>query len=145
VQCSGSLSRRVSAEEVDPRLTVYPDYCNGIFYMTNPATAARLVTAARTEKYLYIDDVFVTGFLREKLNISLVDTYEFQASSLEPSVFEVMPWILQTYSVKALVKSKAVQSVHTHLPDYINGLLPRDDRQDQVGALNYLNFTMLHD
>jgi hypothetical protein len=30
------------------------------------------------EKYFYIDDVFLTGFLRQKLNITLVDTNEYQ-------------------------------------------------------------------
>ena len=84
--------RKVRADEIDPEVKFYPDYCNSIFYVFNVATAIKIVKAAKVTpheyptftyllqaaKYLFIDDVFVTGFLRKELNLTLVDSKAYQ-------------------------------------------------------------------
>ena len=42
-----SPPRAVSGDEVDPSISVYPDYANSIFYVTNIATAERILQAAQ--------------------------------------------------------------------------------------------------
>jgi len=98
----------VRADEVNPARKYYPHYCNSIFYIFNVATATKIVEAAKAAKYFFIDDVFVTGFLREELNITLVDSKDYQ-----------------TLDANQLLRTKAVQSPHTFVKDKINGLLNR--------------------
>ncbi|XP_036338967.1 beta-1,3-galactosyltransferase 5 [Rhagoletis pomonella] len=47
----------------------YPAYLSGWLYITNPVTALRLVQEAQKNPFFWIDDTWVTGILREKLNI----------------------------------------------------------------------------
>ena len=41
------MLRKVRADEVDPDVKFYPDYCNSIFYVFNVATAIKIVNAAK--------------------------------------------------------------------------------------------------
>lgn len=92
--------------------STYPDYCNGCFYVFNPSTAARLVNRAKTRKFFWIDDVFVTGFLREDLNITFVDTNKYQM-----------------LDAGTMLKRKAVLKPNLYLEDYINTLVGRGEHQ----------------
>ena len=60
----------------------------------------------QTSKYFWIDDVFVTGYLRDQLNISLVDTQKYQ-----------------TYSPAEMLKIKSNLNQNQYHRDYINTLL----------------------
>lgn len=51
--------------------SVYPDYLSGWMYLTTPQTAARLVAEAQREPFFWIDDTWITGILRDKLDIRL--------------------------------------------------------------------------
>ena len=93
------MHRKVRADEVDPEVKFYPDYCNSIFYVFNVATAIKIVNAAKVmshllpisylpklaffqdAKYFFIDDVFVTGFLRKELNLTLIDSKAYQVAN----------------------------------------------------------------
>jgi hypothetical protein len=44
----------VTEDEVSAGLLVYPDYCNGIFYMLTVTTAVRLVAAAKVGSFSVI-------------------------------------------------------------------------------------------
>lgn len=68
----------ISAEESASMNNVYPPAHEGTFYITNPKTAARLVEMASITKFFWIDDVYVTGILAQKLNISHVDIKEYK-------------------------------------------------------------------
>jgi len=61
---------------------------------------------------LFIDDAFVTGILRAKINATLVDTISYQ-----------------TLNKAELMKSKSGQSPEVFGKDFINGLLARDAGQ----------------
>ncbi|XP_054726941.1 beta-1,3-galactosyltransferase 5 [Anastrepha obliqua] len=50
---------------------IYPAYLSGWLYITNPATALRLVKEAQQTPFFWIDDTWVTGILREKLNLPM--------------------------------------------------------------------------
>lgn len=54
--------------------TAYPDFLSGWLYVTNKPTADRLLERAHAERHrwLWIDDAWVTGVLREPLRIPLV-------------------------------------------------------------------------
>ena len=92
------LRRKVTADEIDLEVKMYPDYCNSIFYVFNVATAVKIVDAAKVTphpslslrvlflqaaKYFFIDDVFVTGFLRKELNLTLVDSKAYQVGMIK--------------------------------------------------------------
>ena len=66
----------VSYDEVRPsEPDVYPDYCQGWVYILTPRTAASIAEAAKYVKFLWIDDAWVTGYIRDHLNISLQVLY----------------------------------------------------------------------
>ena len=46
---------------------VYPPYCEGYAYILDPKLAPKLVEAALTTPYYWIDDVYVTGILMKKV------------------------------------------------------------------------------
>jgi len=47
----------------------WPRFCLGGFYTTNVATVSQLYSKSKTEPYLHLEDVWITGILRTKLNI----------------------------------------------------------------------------
>lgn len=53
----------------------YPPYVSGWAYLTTITTIQDILKATQSENYFFIDDVFVTGILREKANrsIKLID------------------------------------------------------------------------
>lgn len=59
---------------------LYPNYLSGWFYITNPLTARRLVIASQRNSFMWIDDVWVTGVLREPLGIPLTDLSKWFAA-----------------------------------------------------------------
>lgn len=52
--------------------TEYPNFLSGWFYITNPQTAKLLVDLTKDLPYFWIDDLYVTGLLVEKTNITFV-------------------------------------------------------------------------
>ena len=44
----------------------YPSYCNGYMYALKPKTAMKLAAVSQHTKYLPLDDIFVTGVLRDR-------------------------------------------------------------------------------
>lgn len=60
---------------------VYPDFVSGWLYITHPRTARRLVDHAESSReYFWIDDVFVTGIVRQALNIGVRNVSELYAT-----------------------------------------------------------------
>ena len=58
----------------------YPLFVSGWFYITTHSVASKLINQAKSySKYFWIDDVFITGILRKKTNIQLVNIYEMFA------------------------------------------------------------------
>eukprot|EP00090_Calanus_glacialis_P029547 TRINITY_DN47413_c0_g1_i1.p1 TRINITY_DN47413_c0_g1~~TRINITY_DN47413_c0_g1_i1.p1 ORF type:complete len:227 (-),score=62.81 TRINITY_DN47413_c0_g1_i1:75-755(-) len=100
----------VSFEDIPESEPNYPKFCNSIFYIFNPATAARLVQMAKSTKFLWIDDVYVTGFLRRNLNITMINTGKYQI-----------------LGAKKLLKRKSILSPNLYLNDYINTLVGRGE------------------
>lgn len=47
----------------------YPDFCSGTAYLITSDGAAKIYSAGNKTKFIWIDDVFVTGILREKYDI----------------------------------------------------------------------------
>lgn len=61
---------------------LYPDYLSGWLYVTNVRTALQLVAASQRHPFMWIDDTWVTGVLREPLDIPLTRVNEwFSANS----------------------------------------------------------------
>lgn len=61
---------------------LYPDYLSGWLYVTNVRTALQLVSASQRHPFMWIDDTWVTGVLREPLAIPLTKVNEwFSANS----------------------------------------------------------------
>ena len=48
------MHRKVRADEVDPEVKIYPDYCNSIFYVFNVATAIKVVNAAKVMSHIIL-------------------------------------------------------------------------------------------
>lgn len=49
--------------------SMYPPFLSGWFYITTPQTAKKLVKLSSDSKYFWIDDVYVTGILAQRLKI----------------------------------------------------------------------------
>ncbi|XP_012278497.1 beta-1,3-galactosyltransferase 5 [Orussus abietinus] len=59
---------------------VYPEFLSGWLYVAGLRTVSLLVERSRQHsKYFWIDDVFVTGILRQELNIDMKDIHESYA------------------------------------------------------------------
>lgn len=57
--------------------SVYPDFVSGWLYITHPQVASQLTDYAESSReYFWIDDVFVTGILRQTLNIKIQNISE---------------------------------------------------------------------
>ncbi|EFN80778.1 beta-1,3-galactosyltransferase 5 [Harpegnathos saltator] len=63
--------------EIEYADNTYPDFVSGWMYIAHPKIASRLIDYAESSnKYFWIDDVFVTGILRQALNIKIQDISE---------------------------------------------------------------------
>lgn len=70
----------VSLEEYRP--SIYPDYLSGWLYITTPKTAKLLVLESQHEPFMWIDDTWITGVLRERIDIQLISLNKwFSANS----------------------------------------------------------------
>uniref|UniRef100_H2YYE7 Hexosyltransferase n=2 Tax=Ciona savignyi TaxID=51511 RepID=H2YYE7_CIOSA len=58
----------VSFDEYRP--LIYPPYCHGGLYVTSVPVATRLWNESRTAPMLRLDDVWITGILRRRMNFS---------------------------------------------------------------------------
>ena len=88
----------------------YPDYIVGWLLITNPGTSARLVQQAQSTPYLYIEDVWVTGILRDKIGIKPIDMFGLRANTVEE-----------------LLISKIFQNTENYITDYVTSIsFPRD-------------------
>lgn len=61
----------------------YPNFLSGWFYITTPKTAELLYRLSNDVKYFWIDDLYVTGLLIEKTNISLFKINRFYTTHPE--------------------------------------------------------------
>lgn len=50
----------------------YPPYLSGAFYVTTPNTARRVIKEAVNQPFFFLEDLFITGFMTQLLNIKLV-------------------------------------------------------------------------
>ena len=117
----------VSYDEIPGNVSVYPDYCQGSVYILTPRTAASIVEAAKHVKFLWIDDAWVTGYIRDYLNISI----QVSQISIRFDVFFIFftPQDFKLYwtgSSKVLLLHKAVQNVEMYQPDLLSGPTDRD-------------------
>lgn len=51
----------------------YPPYCAGFAHIMSPSAARRIFDAAKNSPLFWIDDVFITGMLRLKANVSITN------------------------------------------------------------------------
>lgn len=49
----------------------YPDYLSGWLYITTPQTAHKLIVESQKQPFMWIDDTWVTGVLREQQHIEI--------------------------------------------------------------------------
>ena len=78
---------RYVSEELWPWST-YPAFCNGYVYALSPEAALKLVLASKSTPLLPLDDIFVTGVLRDrleqpKLGLKLINSFSFGDSFIE--------------------------------------------------------------
>ena len=76
---------------------LYPEYCAGWAYVTNIETMTSVFNASRNESYFWIDDLYVTGILLQKLveetiiydwrNLFLTDHVQSQEAFLRGKFF----------------------------------------------------------
>lgn len=58
----------VTEKELPINITVYPPFCSGMGYIMRTETALKLYKASFFEPFLWIDDIYVTGFLAQRIN-----------------------------------------------------------------------------
>lgn len=59
--------------EVEYAGSAYPDFVSGWLYVVQPQVASRLIERAKSTEYFWIDDVFVTGVLRQASSAEIRD------------------------------------------------------------------------
>lgn len=64
----------------------YPEYCSGFTYTMTRDIAHKLLLTSQTIPFVSIEDVFLTGFTRQKANVSIVDSEHF---TLHPIVMPI--------------------------------------------------------
>uniref|UniRef100_A0A1B6LE77 Hexosyltransferase n=1 Tax=Graphocephala atropunctata TaxID=36148 RepID=A0A1B6LE77_9HEMI len=64
----------------------YPVFVSGWLYVIKSDSAKKLLNALRSERYFWIDDVFVTGVLAEKAHLSYENMQEYFTTN--PEYFE---------------------------------------------------------
>ncbi|XP_037955857.1 beta-1,3-galactosyltransferase bre-2-like [Teleopsis dalmanni] len=76
--------------------SVYPDYVSGWFYITNLLTSKYIAKEAQKTPFFWIDDVFVTGIIRQNLQINLLPLKSW--ITFEKGALECCIEIAKTYS-----------------------------------------------
>ncbi|XP_066600492.1 beta-1,3-galactosyltransferase 5 [Prorops nasuta] len=67
-----NTSSKWFVNKVDYPFDVYPDFASGWLYITTLPVARKIVdSVSLNQQYFWIDDVFITGILREELGIKL--------------------------------------------------------------------------
>ena len=75
----------VTRDEFAPE--IYPDYCAGYAYIMTPDLAKRLLDAASTTPYFWIDDIYVTGILMRKINEQMAFSCNTYAKETADHIF----------------------------------------------------------
>lgn len=52
----------------------YPEFCSGSAYLVKSEDAAKIYSVCNNTRFFWIDDVFVTGMLRENYNLLMKNT-----------------------------------------------------------------------
>ena len=60
-------------QELWPWEGKYPTYCNGYMYALTPEIGMKLAAVSRITPFLPLDDIFVTGVLRDRLKNPVTD------------------------------------------------------------------------
>ncbi|KAL3271542.1 hypothetical protein HHI36_022019 [Cryptolaemus montrouzieri] len=58
-------------------MDIYPPFVSGWFYVTTPTLCKKIEQLSYAEKYFWIDDVFVTGILTQKIHVKMYDLKEY--------------------------------------------------------------------
>ncbi|KAK6031013.1 hypothetical protein OSTOST_02841, partial [Ostertagia ostertagi] len=66
-----TLCRTVTKEEWNEE--TYPPHCAGLVYFTSLAVVKRLLSSANSQRFFWIDDVFITGVLAKAVNVTIDD------------------------------------------------------------------------
>ena len=61
--------RILSPQDIANGTELYPDDCTGWLWITSPGTAREIARAAQVVKFFWIDDVWITGYIAQHLNI----------------------------------------------------------------------------
>ena len=61
---------------------VYPEYCAGWAYVTNIETMKSILKVSKNESYFWIDDLFVTGILVQKILNEDIQIYDWRNNFL---------------------------------------------------------------
>lgn len=83
----------------------FPSYIVGWLLVVNPSTSLRIVKAAEDFPYLYLEDVWLTGLLRVKMDIKPIDIVELRADSND-----------------MILVTKTVQNSHHYVQTFITSI-----------------------
>ena len=64
------------------KYNVYPEYCAGWAYVTNIETMRSILKVSKNESYFWIDDLFVTGILVQKILNEDIQIYDWRNNFL---------------------------------------------------------------
>lgn len=98
VRGSDSMGKKWAVTYEEYPYDKYPKYCGGLAYLVTPSVIREIYSKSQNQKdkYLWIDDVFVTGILREKAHVE--PFYLNLRYSYEPEDYR--KWLAMAESVK---------------------------------------------
>ena len=85
--------------ETEWPLDKYPDYCLGWIYAFKPTLGLQLALASRLTPKLLLDDIYITGILRERLNVEIKPMIEHWTNHFECPVLN----LIQIYLLPSIV------------------------------------------
>ncbi|XP_077970179.1 beta-1,3-galactosyltransferase 5-like [Styela clava] len=76
---------------LDPKeypMNYFPAFCLGGWYMMPVVSAAKLYEVSRQEKILPMDDVWITGILRQKIEPKLIEPIDSSSMGFKPKIVQ---------------------------------------------------------
>ena len=113
----------------------HPDFCNGFLYAFNPELAMKLAVISNETPRLIIDDLFVTGVLRSRLesvDIGLMNRFDYFDGFIEDLIECPFLGIFHHYLIQNLAQTRDQTLFETAKKMLENALKRYFDTHDMI-------------
>ena len=94
-----SVNNKWAVSEQEWPMDKYPDYCIGWMYAFQPSLALQLALASRSTPKMFLEDVYITGILRERLGVKIQPIFQHWTNYFQCPVLN----LVQIYLLPSIV------------------------------------------